>query len=100
KYSALVEEQRRIVADWRQALLAGDADPGICAEARPDQYARLSTAGSDAVLRAEQRITIQALDDRWADHLAAIEDVREGIHLQRLRGGGDATQVDPTHPAG
>ena len=86
KYSALVEEQRRIVADWRQALLAGDADPGACAKACPDQYAALSTAGPDAVLRAEQRITIQALDDRWADHLAAIEDVREGIHLQRLGG--------------
>ena len=34
KYSALVEEQRRIVSDWRQALLAGEADPGICVESR------------------------------------------------------------------
>jgi hypothetical protein len=26
------------------------------------------------------------LDARWADHLAFIEDVREGIHLQRYGG--------------
>ena len=86
KYSALVEEQRRIVAEWRQALLTGEADPGICAEACPEHYAALSTAGGDAVQHAEQRIAIRVLDDRWADHLAAIEDVREGIHLQRLGG--------------
>ena len=86
KYSALVEEQRRIVAEWRQALLAGEADPGICAEACPEHYAALSAAGRDAVQHAEQRIAVQVLDDRWADHLAAIEDVREGIHLQRLGG--------------
>ena len=40
KYSALVEEQRRIVAEWRQALLAGEADPGICAEAVPGALRR------------------------------------------------------------
>jgi preprotein translocase subunit SecA len=86
KYSALVEDQRRIIADWRQALLAGEADPGICAEECPEHYAALAVAGSDAVQRAEQRLAIQSLDDRWADHLAAIEDVREGIHLQRFGG--------------
>ena len=86
RYSALVEDQRRIVAEWRQALLAGETDPGICAEACPEHYNALSTAGADAVRRAEQRLAILALDDRWADHLAAIDDVREGIHLQRLGG--------------
>ncbi|MEO7271790.1 MAG: accessory Sec system translocase SecA2 [Vicinamibacterales bacterium] len=86
KYSGLVEEQRRIVADWRQALLTGEADPAICAAACPEHYAALERAGREAVQRAEQRLVIQALDDRWADHLAAIEDIREGIHLQRFGG--------------
>ena len=87
KYSALVEAQRRIVCEWRQALLAGEADPGICAESCPDQYAALTAAaGVDAVQRAEQSIVVRMLDERWADHLAFIEDVREGIHLQRYAG--------------
>ncbi len=87
KYSALVEEQRRIVYDWRQSLVADEADPGICVESRADHYAMLAkAAGADAVRHAEQAIVVRVLDDRWADHLALIEDVREGIHLQRYGG--------------
>ena len=87
KYSALVEEQRRIVCEWRQSLLAGEADPGICAESCPEHYAALTAAaGADAVRHAEQSIVVRMLDERWADHLAFIEDVREGIHLQRYAG--------------
>ena len=33
-----------------------------------------------------RRLLVRVLDDRWADHLALIEDVREGIHLQRYGG--------------
>ena len=58
KYSALVEEQRRIVYDWRQSLLADEADPGICVENHPDHYAMLAdAAGADAVRHAEQAIS-------------------------------------------
>ena len=45
-----------------------------------------AAAGADAVRRAEQVMVVRVLDDRWADHLALIEDVREGIHLQRYGG--------------
>jgi preprotein translocase subunit SecA len=87
KYSALVEEQRRIIYDWRQALLADEADPGICAESCPDHYAMLAEGtGLDAVRHAEQLIVVRLIDERWADHLALIEDIREGIHLQRYGG--------------
>jgi preprotein translocase subunit SecA len=34
----------------------------------------------------EAAIVRQALDNRWSDHLATIEDIREGIHLQRYGG--------------
>jgi len=35
---------------------------------------------------AENRLALAALDRRWADHLALIDDIREGIHLQRYGG--------------
>ena len=67
--------------------MADEADPGICVESRADHYAMLAkAAGADAVRHAEQAIVVRVLDDRWADHLALIEDVREGIHLQRYGG--------------
>jgi preprotein translocase subunit SecA len=87
KYSAMVDEQRQIVYRWRQELLRDEADPGICAERAGHKYAALVEAvGADAVRHAEQRITVHVLDQAWADHLALIEDIREGIHLQRYGG--------------
>jgi preprotein translocase subunit SecA len=87
KYSALVEEQRHIVSEWRHALLGDEADPAICAERCREHYlALVDRAGADAVRRAEQGIVVAVLDDRWIEHLALIEDVREGIHLQRYGG--------------
>jgi len=87
KYSALVDEQRQIAYRWRQELLRDEADPGVCAERAAAKYERLvDQAGPNAVRHAEQRVTVYALDRAWADHLAFIEDVREGIHLQRYGG--------------
>jgi len=87
KYSAMVDEQRQIVYRWRQELLRDEADPAVCVERAGDKYAALVEAvGAEAVRHAEQRITVHVLDQAWADHLALIEDIREGIHLQRYGG--------------
>ena len=87
RYSEMVDEQRRLVHERRQAYLRNEADPDVCRERLPAHYQALAAqAGEDAVRRAEQRLTVRALDDTWADHLAFIEDVREGIHLQRYGG--------------
>jgi preprotein translocase subunit SecA len=87
KYSAVVEEQRRIVYELRQALLKDEIEPTVCAERLPELHATLAKAvGPDAVRRAEQTIAIRQLDRHWSDHLGLIEDIREGIHLQRYGG--------------
>ena len=36
--------------------------------------------------KAEVALTLVLLDRRWSDHLALIDDIREGIHLQRYGG--------------
>jgi len=87
KYSAMADEQREIVYRWRQELLRDEADPGVCAERAADTYdACVDLVGLDAVRHAEQRVTVHVLDKAWAEHLALIEDIREGIHLQRYGG--------------
>lgn len=87
RYSEMVDEQRRMVYERRQAYLCHEADPGVCRERLPDHYGALEArAGAIAVRRAEQRVMVHALDRAWTDHLAFIEDVREGIHLQRYGG--------------
>jgi preprotein translocase subunit SecA len=87
RYSEMVDEQRRMVYERRQAFLRDQADPGVCRERLPDHYRALAAgAGEPAVRHAEQRVMVYALDRAWADHLAFVEDVREGIHLQRYGG--------------
>ncbi len=87
RYSAMVEEQRQLMFDHRQGLLEGDGGSGMCAEEAPGQYAALVLeAGAEQVRDAERRLALILLDRRWSDHLALIDDIREGIHLQRYGG--------------
>jgi preprotein translocase subunit SecA len=87
QYSALLDEQRRAVSDWRQALLRNEIDPEACEEGNAQQYAALTKAVGPAVLRrTENLLTMLLIDRHWSDHLALVEDVREGIHLQRYGG--------------
>jgi preprotein translocase subunit SecA len=87
RYSAMVEEQRAQVCARREELLHDAFEPTACVEAAPDHHAALSrAAGASEVTRAENRLTMLVLDRRWSDHLRLIEDIREGIHLQRYGG--------------
>ena len=87
RYSAMVDEQRARVYARREELLRGESEPAACAEADPEHHASLSRAvGAAEVARVENRLTMLVLDRRWSDHLRLIEDIREGIHLQRYGG--------------
>jgi preprotein translocase subunit SecA len=87
RYSAMVEEQRQLMFEHRQQLLGDDDAPSICSEAAPAHHAALARAvGPDELRRTEKRLALLLLDRRWSDHLALIDDIREGIHLQRYGG--------------
>jgi preprotein translocase subunit SecA len=87
RYSAMVEEQRAQMCERRQEWLHGAIEPTACAEGAPVHYADLERAvGAGELRRVENRLTLILLDRRWSAHLGLIEDIREGIHLQRYGG--------------
>jgi preprotein translocase subunit SecA len=87
RYSSIVEEQRLQVYERRAELLRNETEPVACAEGAPEHYAALErTVGPEELRRAENALTLFLLDRRWSDHLALVEDIREGIHLQRYGG--------------
>ncbi len=89
----MVEEQRQLMFDHRQGLFESDSGPGMCADEAPEQYAALvREAGADQVRDVERRLALVLLDRRWSDHLALIDDIREGIHLQRFGGRAPLTE--------
>jgi preprotein translocase subunit SecA len=87
RYSALVEEQRKKLQDWRMAVLVGEAKPDLCAARVPQRYHLLCERfGAEIVEQAERAITLHQIDQCWADHLAFIAQVRESIHLVGIGG--------------
>ncbi|MDQ0091496.1 preprotein translocase subunit SecA [Paenibacillus anaericanus] len=61
-YSDMVEDQRRILYEERLGILKGE---------RP-------------MSPSEQRVRLFYIDQFWADHLAYVSYIREGIHLESL----------------
>ena len=87
RYSSLLERQRITLHEWRMGVLTGDTESGLCAERAPERYAGLSGRfGKEAVRAVEQAVTLHWIDRCWADYLAAVAEVREGIHLADVGG--------------
>jgi preprotein translocase subunit SecA len=87
KYSILVEKQRKIIQERRQEILLDGSDFGFLEEKTPDHYSDLKPLlGKNRIQNIEKTITLFQIDRCWAEHLAMIADVREGIHLARVGG--------------
>ncbi|MFE9100303.1 accessory Sec system translocase SecA2 [Actinomadura geliboluensis] len=90
RYNHLIGLQRRELLTERVAVLNGDAADRAMADAAPAKHAELTkTAGADAVAAAARQIVLYQLDRCWAEHLAFLADLREGIHLRSLGRGLD-----------
>ena len=90
RYNKLIEEQRRIVLDHRDKLLRTDLALKTLGEKCPERLAELKETVDDEVLtEAARQIMLFHLDRGWANHIADLADVREGIHLRALGRGLD-----------
>jgi preprotein translocase subunit SecA len=84
-YSTLVDTQRRIVADWRDAVFAPRAGEEPPFRPSPElDAAGTARFGREAFDRLARRAALFHVDRIWADHLAWLADLREGIHLVSL----------------
>ncbi|MER7545890.1 accessory Sec system translocase SecA2 [Spirillospora sp. NPDC127506] len=90
RYNHLIGLQRRELLAERSAVLHGDAADKAMAAAAPDKHAELTkAAGAEAVAAAARQIVLYQMDRCWAEHLAYLADLREGIHLRSLGRGLD-----------
>jgi preprotein translocase subunit SecA len=85
RYSKVVEDQRRLVLEQRDRVLTTGAARQALAKRCPQRYAELAaTVGPGVLDGAARQIVLYHLDTGWADHLAALASIREGIHLRAL----------------
>jgi preprotein translocase subunit SecA len=87
RYSYFVEQQRRIVYEQRRRILVGDEPSDILREWVPEAYERVcDLIGCEAAADLERRLRLYAIDRCWADHLATVADIKDGIHLVAVGG--------------
>ncbi len=86
-YSHLIEQQRRTVYQKRQRILLRDEQPEILRKQALEFYEQTcGLIGREAAADLERRMTLRVIDECWAEHLAAVADTREEIHLVSLGG--------------
>ncbi len=85
RYNKMIEDQSNIVLHHRERVLRTDAALSALAKSCPDRHRELAASvGPEPLTEAARQIVLYHLDQSWADHLAALAAVREGIHLRAL----------------
>jgi preprotein translocase subunit SecA len=85
RYNKLIDDQRRVVLEHRDRFLRTDAALVALGTRCPERYEELdSTLDEEVLAKAARQIVLYHLDRGWADHLAELSDIREGIHLRSL----------------
>ena len=54
----------------------------VMAAAEEAYQAKIAQAGEDVMHQFERAVMLQSLDNHWREHLAALDHLRQGIHLR------------------
>ncbi|GHH69972.1 protein translocase subunit SecA [Streptosporangium violaceochromogenes] len=85
RYTRLLERHRAQVLELREKVLRERSGGDALAAAAPERWASLRETVDEEVLHeAARQIVLFHLDRCWADHLAYLAELREGIHLRAL----------------
>ncbi|MBN1757910.1 MAG: accessory Sec system translocase SecA2 [Chitinispirillaceae bacterium] len=81
RYTSLIEQQRRIVATYREKRLKSN---GL-----PEPFSAVVETGGDhdpgrATVSRCRNLLLATLDRHWSRYLADMADIRDGIHLRRF----------------
>jgi preprotein translocase subunit SecA len=86
KYASIVEIQRKILHQRRQAALENNSE-SLLAEHNADHHYHLTQQfGKTLIEKVEAQVTIAIIDKHWADYLEEVERIRQGIYLVTLGG--------------
>jgi preprotein translocase subunit SecA len=81
RYSVVIEQQRIALAERRERLLTSEVAAIMLLERSTEKAKSLD---EDVLSDAARAIALFHLDQLWAQHLAELSEVREGVHLRAL----------------
>jgi preprotein translocase subunit SecA len=86
-FNRAIARQRDTVLAERDDLMNGEHATAELRQRVPEQIERLTSASSpEIVTRLVRDVGLWCLDEQWCDHLAHLNEIRDGIHLQALAG--------------
>jgi preprotein translocase subunit SecA len=89
----VIEHQRKELAERRERVLKSDVAADMLRERFPEET---EDVDDDLLSRAARSIALYHIDRLWAEHLAELSEVREGVHLRAL---GKVDPLDEFHRA-
>ncbi|SCL22142.1 protein translocase subunit secA [Micromonospora pallida] len=93
RYSVVIEQQRKALAERRERLLTSEVAALMLLDRVPEKAGEMD---EDLLTRAARWIALYHTDRLWAEHLAELSEVREGVHLRAL---GRLDPLDEFHRA-
>ncbi len=85
RYGLVVDTERAAVLRHRTLVLSTDRAVQQLEESSPERCAEIrEKLGEELLTKAARLIVLAHLDEAWSDHIAVLDDVREGIHLRAL----------------
>ncbi|MBG0567482.1 accessory Sec system translocase SecA2 [Actinoplanes aureus] len=81
RYSVVIEQQRLLLAERRERLLTSEVAAIMLLEKSPE---KAKDTDEDVLSESARAIALYHLDRLWAEHLAFLSEVREGVHLRAL----------------
>ncbi|GAA4586730.1 preprotein translocase subunit SecA [Actinoplanes octamycinicus] len=81
RYSVVIEQQRLLLAERRERLLTSEVAAIMLLEKSSE---KAKETDEDVLSDSARAIALYHLDRLWADHLAYLSEVREGVHLRAL----------------
>jgi preprotein translocase subunit SecA len=86
RFNELMAKQRQLVLTRREEIRTGERGPEELREMLgAERVSEIEEATSADVLDAAIRdVLLFRIDERWVEHLAFLNDLREGIHLRTL----------------
>jgi preprotein translocase subunit SecA len=82
RYHVVIEQQRKALAERRERLLTTDVAAEMLREKSPDKCEEIDD--DELLSKVARSIALYHLDRLWAEHLAELAEVREGVHLRAL----------------
>lgn len=87
KYAYILEQQRKIITDYRDRILFGHEPFNLLLKKEAGLYRSLvKKAGINGVSLAEKQLLLYYINLHWAQYLESMEYVRDGIHLTVIGG--------------